>query len=1692
MASSLQSQLQQIATGKTAKTALSHKGRASFLYEAKEAALYDSASILQVGQEGLAELAKLDARFADYATTIFSDASLHYDRAVKSGKENEQLNKDISSFLILLSPYFLVQPASSVLEWLIRRYRIHDFNVEAVLRCIWPYFEHDRFKRMVQILAVSDNIHAADWGFLAVLKNTDSKITRHTFVQEMIRNHHLFDFVCTSTKMAVKAGTAFPTLFSAYLAVMIMYTERINITEQRLNAFMPHIMAGLRTRAYEEMQLASYLILIAVSSKCFIKADTCDMLVTMICDAASANRSREALMCIAMVVNTQPETSSLAKSTFKRVLKIPGLDDAAKQLEAVKSCQKFISILVMQLCPMITDEPATFCTRVCLLLENLDGHVMPLIAQDAISAAVAAFDNNENRSQVTKQFIDWCKTHYPYELSQSLTRMINAKGADAEVATDAPFWKDIASEYVTEQAENVMQVDAVASVRESDAYRALSALFAQRESEAVLLSRVMAMVARAESKAVWFAASQLTADAECEKDAVFRIIDRMIACGGNLVETITDAYNDASARLFIAYAIESRDLKSIIAALDGVAAIMTGKDVIDYQNIIPAILSIQHATTYPDVRAKTIQLLGAIKERYDAHMEKATAAAGKPKKKQSRENAMTIYGVSDFYGEATSAVMYLLPAAAQALCEYFVLAETEAISGNNYCSELINAFLASLRLKPKTEGAFAIIGWLTSHAASMPVGSGLAGIIGLLQDIAQPLYKLRCAISLMDTPPRHVGNAQDRRVTQTLAAVNRYTAQLFTADATEYLNSPQGEGVFERFCNILSALRTCSSADSLPHACLAQLEEAGLYTKLAQPRQAEIFKMLLTMAFDTRDEALAHVRGLLSRVPLDGKVLAGELNKACAELANACQMRDSACAGAKRRRMSIGHETAAEQTRETENASDDVDARLAHITGIFEVLDSNTAEWTNVQNVVPTIFAFASLLLDIKSNVKAAVDYSTQIVLAVLDRCIAHCYTNNIELSARTLRVQVIVDTIRSSSNPQTHAVSLTVLSTISRIDAGNVLANAMPIFTFMEANILRQDDAYSVSVVRAMLRAILPPLVEQLRADGGAEQYVVQSLPIIKIFVDALLHIPPHRRSTLFELLLSLFGAGDTLHAFVSLILERYCRVVYSPGMSTSQLNTESQAEYAVDFCLKLLGECNVYDALDALSRLAQVVVRLGQHSAVKDANGEDFNSSDIYSPADHSTEDVAVYKANIYMFISRALLRDDIHGKLKALMVDETSDARLERGFTDLTQSLLASMLLLKSARDETVLAAATSALVTVSKRVSMAMLLAIFRELFQQECPMLRRKAIDSLVARLGQMKQDDAARELEKLGSFVELLISIVANESETSDNIQAALGGLARLVRLAGKANASLYASTIMEVVMSERAVLHSDENIAAAGLHYVSTACIELGPRVVPVLPKLVPFAMSKLEAISAAELVECSAEKPFAMSRIQHASLKTLETVIERLAQFASAYVERILSWTITPALQTTVLSASTRSNGGKKHLVAAGSEIQKMLIAHANARILVPAAINIWSSEVSNADRKTASGRCLVLSKFVCECMAGTTRAQVAGLVDVVSRFLLTALDIRHAFPAAMHVTCLQAEQNLYRVLQHLAVNVNESTFKPIFLALFAWATKHASADRATGRAEIFYSAFGLLLESFKVIIILVLCMTVHLRSY
>eukprot|EP01041_Mallomonas_annulata_P002411 gene2411-4680_t len=250
MSTELQRQVNRLRT-EVIQSAPIHQGRASLFLSPSEAAGVDIETIYDAATNGLRTLQQYDERFSKFFDNLLHPSSQSLQRELKTVEENKTLEKDIKKLLDLLALFADEISTHKVLEYLIRRYRVHELNSDFLIRCMLPYHNTKIFARIIQLSTISNTI----WLFLDGVKTTGSPLPRQALVYRCGKDIALISALCQMTKGAIiLAGNAVNTfavkgcnrILSFFTATIIETAESHPFSESHLQALYPWLLEGLQ------------------------------------------------------------------------------------------------------------------------------------------------------------------------------------------------------------------------------------------------------------------------------------------------------------------------------------------------------------------------------------------------------------------------------------------------------------------------------------------------------------------------------------------------------------------------------------------------------------------------------------------------------------------------------------------------------------------------------------------------------------------------------------------------------------------------------------------------------------------------------------------------------------------------------------------------------------------------------------------------------------------------------------------------------------------------------------------------------------------------------------------------------------------------------------------------------------------------------------------------------------------------------------------------------------------------------------------------------------------------------------------------------------------------------------------------------------------------------------------------------
>ncbi|KAG8978867.1 snoRNA-binding rRNA-processing protein utp10, partial [Tulasnella sp. 427] len=276
-----------------------------------------------------------------------------------------------------------------------------------------------------------------------------------------------------------------------------------------------------------------------------------------------------------------------------------------------------------------------------------------------------------------------------------------------------------------------------------------------------------------------------------------------------------------------------------------------------------------------------------------------------------------------------------------------------------------------------------------------------------------------------------------------------------------------------------------------------------------------------------------------------------------------------------------GPERTAKRVRTEESNTDaELAQQLLLLRLVSEALASSNLSYE--PEVISCIFGTLQVLCDIREAAVSSVEYILQLMLPALDKAITIAVTGPIPTGV--MRIDVLIDLIRASGNPQVFQQALLIISDVAKIDPESVIQSVMPVFTFMGSNVFHRDDSFSFRVVQKTIEGIVPVMVKSLKKQyDNRLELLVGSRDFLRIFSDAAVHIPRHRRTFFFTHLVDVLGPRSFLAPVAMLLVDRSAnRIVRQAEDDVGQtlalplaLLAKHPHELRLDAFVEVLEEC-------------------------------------------------------------------------------------------------------------------------------------------------------------------------------------------------------------------------------------------------------------------------------------------------------------------------------------------------------------------------------------------------------------------------------------------------------------------------------------------------------------------------------------
>ncbi|CZS94034.1 hypothetical protein WAI453_001374 [Rhynchosporium graminicola] len=1620
MATSLAAQLSVIAANSENSLNLKAqkaKHSKSLIFEPRIAASQSFDTIYTLCHEGFQELCLLDGRFLEFQRDIFSEQSQEEDRSQMNAAQNSELDRRLEAFLGLVGGRLRLTPAIKAVEWLVRKFKIHDHNTSFLLLTFLPYHTLPVFTTLLSILPEK---LPQEYRFLQPYIRSLTSPPRHTIVQVATTAVPFASALNSYVLRICQARQNYQALLAFWAGIMTeavagmmdkSRSGRQGVQTQNeqevILRLLPTLNEGLAMKRVPDLRVGCYMILSIMASKGGLD----DKMLIAMMDAVVLGWTEETtvpgLVCLSILAQNR-SAKKTPKRVTKELLRVPNLPNLLTEL----SKQRRVDKLANGFCVALVERVRSTSETTHLLT------IRQLLEQQLLSDAQAAC-NFKALLLVAFQLDATSSTHQDLRshlasLLVSLTQLSGHVGfvfrgvlGDTEIDIDDLELKLQTTlrsiEPPPSPTGDAVMVEADNSGVIPNLSALLEALPKKTVSETTFLSHGTSHIYPDLCRAfIASASNNLDLDAFDEVP----ILRRQSA----LADT---AYLSFYMRTWCGpYPVTAR-----ASALKMATRCVSGCDAstVDFQAVLPyAIAALaDHATK---VRRAASELLIAISKVQRTTPEAKKKSAVKPPRWASHD----LYGV----GNTEELTWLSADVFARLLSEVIVPGLEECILDRKHVESMFEKSLNSARglETPKKQDVgrlpqiarIAILTALSSHVIHTPLYAVKLRLLASLNQVRSIagttrtkvlLPALQHWVALSSTEAlQHCQDEQidvaelDEQLLATVVANDKeglqYLASIITGEVAstrpEFL-----EAVFKRLRSVWSSLKGES-----------RLTTAQILMDAAHSTSEDLNGLKEAISAGSAD--------LLRTSPLSSDILLSFVN----QLPTAAMLSDKPPA-TKRRRKSHG-EVARAPLQDSKQLSD----AIKKVTFVLQLVDSSEAG--KHPELLRGLFNVLAELQHFKAQVSSELAYLQGLVLASLLAILkAHKVDSSIKLDRSAIRADLLVDCVQKTTSPQVQNAALLLIASLADTAPELVLHSVMPIFTFMGSSVLKQNDEYSAHVISQTIREVIPPLISSLRKEKGNP--VTGAAELLLSFIAAYEHVPSHRRKALFTSLVQTLGAEDFLFALLAMLVDKY-GVTDSIKSFTAELTGAFGVEVQLQSAVKYLDL--VSDVLKPKPTYSYVL--LGTH---------DDGDSD---PQKIAMTELALLP---HLLSQRRLISQT--GKL--LGRDDMDAARVRDLYSTLLESILA---LADTLKDQKRLHnVCGDVLESLLGLLSTSEFVKSVEGLLDRPNEALRRKVLRSLEVRIDQESASDPISRISML-SFLPQLTAII-RESKDVLYKHTAVGCVDKISEKYGKKDLEAV-SAAAETIASAHCLGQSDKRLRVMALLCLSSLVEILREGIVSVLPVAMPKAL---------EYMESSVQANDDAQKLYSAGYAFMSALAHHLPYMVSgAYLDKLL--------HISNISAEADLNDE-----ADESRVQclQLVAKQVDAKSMFGALEKDWA-QASKVGALALHEYLEVLSIAVDK----HPKTVVTKYSPILAKIFQNAFDLRRQWTlSADEQVTVEAIAEIEAEVNDVAIKMiykfNDATFRPIFSNLIEWASSLPKKDQM-GRALRLQSIYGFMAVFFE----------------
>lgn len=1123
MATALQQQLAAIAANSTQQLDLkAQKGRhsKSLLFEPRDAASQSFDTIFQICNEGFEELCMIDGRFVPFARNLFSEQSKTEDRTQLTTKENEELDRVLEGFLGLVGGRLLLKPGMKAVEWLVRRFRVQEYNTEATLLTFLPYHTSHIFTTLLSILPEQ---LPPSFRFLNPYIKSLQSPPRHAILTATTNNPGLFTAFSHYTLRVAKARNQSAVLVGFWASITAQAVNgmidasrsgRENVRQQReedlLMRVLPILQSALSIGDVPELYLGACMIMTILVTRASLQDKAINAMMQTVAGSWTPQTIDDGFVCLAIMAEERQHLT-LPSSVMRALLssELP-VERMARLSETHRFDRLALSTAITALDLQSREANSARLAIAGSLLELglLRGPHFRRFCMQLVTVATErapALDADSSR-----KLVGLLTGTLELPGAEETLQQAGVTVQQLETSLSASFKPAAITEAAVEDAEP-MELDDEMTTGET-MEKVLGQLPSPEEGHSFLGPNTTDSFDRFHNAYLAVYSSELHLGQLLSKPALRK--KRCLEHPG-LFSFLARTWSSALTPL-------PAKVKALQIALEAFQSQKKAK--IDMQALLPYVFAAL-ADSMQSVRNAAAQLSSHIDTLYDANDDKSKVSKDTP-----------TWGKGSLYGTDSGNVKWLdasdvhkvfstavKPCLDECVLDgsFLVRVLTDALNGSSGHAQ--SASPEGKHLKATLRES--MCSSLASHLAVTPSIPTKLRLLQVLNRVGKPASGARS----------HV-----------IMPFVKFWASQKDGLATTACGS-QGVDLVETNQAILGSLshRSAEELQLLKEIAGGQLSQEGRLPSLAMKQLAHLWRSMKANsqvaladffletalrpstssdATPVQVEAMETLRNL--KLPTDVVVHLVE------NLPNVADSREPN--PAKRRRTSKGIESANRNAMDAAKANE----AIKRITVVLELVESSKPG--QHPQLLKGLFHLLSELHHYATALGSDLTYLQGVLLGCILSVVKGLQASpNQAIDRSVIRADLIVECVRSSANSQVHNAALLLISNLASWAPELVLHSVMPIFTFMSTTLLRQSDDYSAHVTNQTVARVVPPLAASLKKRG--KDLITGASELLLSFTAAFEHIPLHRRPGLFEHLVQTLGPSESLYALMAMLVVRY-----------------------------------------------------------------------------------------------------------------------------------------------------------------------------------------------------------------------------------------------------------------------------------------------------------------------------------------------------------------------------------------------------------------------------------------------------------------------------------------------------------------------------------------------------------------------